>query len=268
MSPLPLHSMAADATFEHGGNAGLWFDKYFNAYPDDFRGNPDPTRQNEWLDWMTSRSLGDSLNLQATQRRMASLAKARHGDVRCFSTSWRMASGLGNPNPMGHGFLWHPTLGVPYLAGAGIKGMFRAWLECWADETYRLKIYEWMGTPERMGRVSFFDAIPVKPVLVVVDVLTPHYGDWLSGGARIDQVSLADQWRRIPADWHEPIPVKFLAVENATFQVGVAPVSKHDEVDIAEVLEQLGLAFELLGAGAKTAAGYGRLVLSSPGPAG
>jgi CRISPR-associated protein Cmr6 len=32
-----------------------------------------------------------------------------------------------------NGFLWHPTLGVPYLPGAAVKGLVRAYVEHWDD---------------------------------------------------------------------------------------------------------------------------------------
>jgi CRISPR-associated protein Cmr6 len=67
-----------------------------------------------------------------------------------------------------------------------------------------------------------------------------------------------------PADWHKPSPIKFLAVApGAEFLTGIAarqpyPVGHDPEDDIALVKTWLCEGLEWLGAGAKTAKGYGR----------
>ena len=70
-----------------------------------------------------------------------------------------------------------------------------------------------------------------------------------------------------PADWHNPEPVPFLVVKQGTdFNFMVAPRTtgntETDAVILAElprVMAELKNALEWLGAGAKTAVGYGRM---------
>ena len=87
----------------------------------------------------------------------------------------------------------------------------------------------------------FFDAVPTEVPQLELDVLTPHFPQWYSG-------------QNSPSDDQEPKPVLFLTV---------APKSKFlfalagPEADVNRAKEWLTLGLTELGAGAKTAAGYG-----------
>jgi hypothetical protein len=77
-----------------------------------------------------------------------------------------------------------------------------------------------------------------------VDVLTPHYGPYYNQETGND----------LPADWHNPTPVSFLAVRvGTTFRFH----SKASAEDLAELGKLLGPALDWLGIGAKKSAGYG-----------
>ena len=88
--------------------------------------------------------------------------------------------------------------------------------------------------------------------------MTPHMGKWYEQG---DDAQKNLNPAVIPADWHEPVPVPFLAVKNAQFIFSIAARNsdnKPDDVkELANVFEALNNALLWLGAGAKTAAGYG-----------
>jgi CRISPR-associated protein Cmr6 len=96
------------------------------------------------------------------------------------------------------------------------------------------------GTTEDKGKTLFFNAIP-EEVTLEEDVLTPHYPDYY-------QTDGTD-W---PTGWQNPNPVPFLTVgRDSVFHFAVA--GAHQE----RVAEWLRSALDFLGAGAKTAAGYG-----------
>lgn len=116
----------------------------------------------------------------------------------------------------------------------------------------------WFGTTEQAGRFLFFDALPVEPVLLAADVMTPHMDQWYEKGGKIAEPN-EEPHRRIPADWHSPVPVPFLVVKEAKLLFGVAPRRLEFTDELPQVFAALKQALDWLGAGAKTAAGYGRM---------
>jgi CRISPR-associated protein Cmr6 len=175
------------------------------------------------------------------------------------------------PHPVENGMAWHHTLGVPFLAGSSIKGLLRAWVEGgWNDELDSKQTVErrqnWFGmvkeddTEDKAGQLIFFDAIPIESVKLTSDIMTPHYGDWYAEG---DKISGLCEHKRIPADWHDPVPVPFLAVKKAKFLVTIVARDKNNDKEAQLALQELVKALQWLGAGAKTAAGYGHLVRNS-----
>jgi CRISPR-associated protein Cmr6 len=110
------------------------------------------------------------------------------------------------------------------------------------------------------GELIFFDAIPLRPVQLRTEIMTPHMGKWYEQGGDIEGGDILKHPECIPADWHDPNPIFFLVVERATFLFSVAlrnPAVKN--CDLAKVLLALEQSLQWLGAGAKTATGYGRM---------
>ena len=106
------------------------------------------------------------------------------------------------------------------------------------------------------GLLTFFDAVPKagQQNLLEVDVLNPHYPKFYSSRDR--------QW---PSDDQNPIPVYFLTVKADSafvfpFRLGSLPDGEtpesRDELT-KQVSKWLASALTTLGAGGKTAAGYG-----------
>jgi hypothetical protein len=96
------------------------------------------------------------------------------------------------------------------------------------------------------GSVIFLDALPVEPVALDADVMTPHYGPWYQKGDP-------------PGDWHSPTPIPFLTVApGQTFQFALLPRTPADKADCETTATLLKDALQTLGAGAKTAVGYGQ----------
>ncbi len=179
-------------------------------------------------------------------------------------TDARLIAGLGYKGPMEVGLTLHPLYGFPYIPASSIKGIARAYAQRVLKEDEGL-IREIFGSPDkdakradefRVGCVRFFDAIPIKMPVLDIDIMTPHFGKYYMDG-------------QTPGDWLSPVPVAFLAVaEEQAFHFSLAaradtdsskgaisPAQADEYADKARKWLKEGL--ESLGAGGKTAAGYG-----------
>jgi CRISPR type III-B/RAMP module RAMP protein Cmr6 len=106
--------------------------------------------------------------------------------------------------------------------------------------------------PAGMGSVRFLDALPDRaPVSVAADVMTPHVKPYY------DDVAKGAPHPSPPAEYHNPVPVTFLTVSGAY----TIDLYGRSEADLDLAAEWLAKAGDELGAGAKTAAGYGYLAI-------
>ncbi|MBF0220419.1 MAG: type III-B CRISPR module RAMP protein Cmr6 [Gammaproteobacteria bacterium] len=256
----PLYQNIGQPHKQGDSHAGLWYDRFFNRYSGEWKVEDDSKKK--WINEVTAQTVGDRERLKRYSEQTLKRVTVLHGRCDSFKSDWRWATGLGNAHPVENGMSWHPTLGVPFLAGSSVKGLVRAWVEV-GDETLddkersrRLKA--WFGTvdkedvAEHAGGFIFFDALPMIPVTLVCDVMTPHMGKWYEKGGSDplnDEVT--------PADWHEPIPVPFLVAQKSELQFAIAPRTVELKAEISTLFEALEQALLWLGAGAKTAAGYG-----------
>lgn len=255
---LPLYVCQEPPSLGTEGNRGLWYGRFFNHYTDAWT-IPD-NGKSQWVS-DNAKSTGNKEALQAHALRHLALVEALSGRCALFKTDWYFATGLGLPHPVENGLAWHHTLGVPYLAGSGVKGLIKAWVEIW-DESLNQeqrddRLKNWFGTQEQAGRFLFFDAIPIAPVQLAADVMTPHMDKWYEQGAQINDYRREPE--KVPADWHDPVPVPFLVVQQARFLFGIAPRRPAFAGELNQVLEALKNTLTWLGAGAKTAVGYGRM---------
>ncbi|QFU02558.1 RAMP superfamily protein [Halomonas sp. THAF5a] len=268
MTGLPLyaeHRAPASFPARGQGHPGLWFERFFAQYARDFSlGNE---AKSDFLKTLCAPGpgalrVGDPDALKAHWMRQAALMAHRGGRQCAFSSRWHFATGLGLPHPVENGLLFHPTLGVPYLPGSSVKGLVRAWIEQHLAEP-EAALKRIFGSRSKdpaasdefvAGEVLFFDALPVEPVSLVIDTMTPHMGQWYEQGA--EQPGIRET---LPADWHDPVPVPFLAVKQTSLAFPFAPRVRRDDTPalLALVEEMLERALWHAGAGAKTAAGYG-----------
>ncbi|HAA34629.1 MAG TPA: type III-B CRISPR module RAMP protein Cmr6 [Firmicutes bacterium] len=262
---LPLyHNHNAPRRFKRSFNTGLWYDKFFQGWARDWtigdRGKRD------WINQVTGIPVGERAFLKEAVLRLVMLAKDLGGECRCFATSWRFVTGLGRSHPVENGFAWHHTLGTPYLPGSSVKGMVRSWAENWVevspDDVNRLfgpREANANNVEKHIGSVLFFDALPISPVQLEEEVMTPHYQEYYQQ----EQPQLA------PGDWYDPVPIPFLAVApQQTFLFALAPrrrTAEQDREDFLLAFEWLTDALTAIGAGAKTTAGYGRFVREKSG---
>lgn len=234
-------------------NTGLWYDKFCSAWKNN--GGNWEIEKNNWIKTVVGEELGNAQLIKDIFERLTRLVLQRNGKVRFFRTDSRFVTGIGREHPVENGFTWHPLLGLPFLPGSSVKGMVRAWAENWlsADKELVSRIFGPEGEGSKAaGTVVFFDALPDESVRLEADVMTPQYSGYYKkdGGP--------------PADWYSPVPIPFLTVaEGQTFVFAMAPRRTghiDDTEDMKKACEWLEQLLPNIGAGAKTAVGYGRFV--------
>ena len=260
---LPLYQgLLAPSKPDPSSHMGLWFERFFSAYPADFDG-VDESSRGEWLKTCTRDNYGEQYRSRLLEKAVRTLDMARSfaGDARIFHCAGRFVTGTGNAHPLENGFTWHPTLGMPYLPGSSVKGLVRAVIETALDDSddERKRLLKlWFGTEakgdvaEQAGAVIFLDALPVAPCDLKAEVLTPHMGKWYEKGGR-DPLK-ADT---MPGDWHSPVPVTWLIASNLQLQFTILPRPGAEPIDLNDVWAALEYGLAKIGAGAKTAIGFG-----------
>lgn len=231
----PLYGRASAARNE--GHSGLYYDKFFDKWSENWslKSKGDRSPKQEWIAHIAKNKVGEVGLLSEYRRRVVQLVTARGGQVWVYKTEERLVTGTGRSHPVENGFVWHPTLGVPYLPGSSIKGLI--------GQEDREGV---LGSRRRVGRVICLDAIPTCPVKLEADVMTPHYSPWSPESP--------------PGDWRSPTPIPFLTVAPGTeFLLAGFPRTKHDSDAVAMLGTWLNETLRDMGAGAKTAVGYGRM---------
>ena len=219
------------------GHAGLWYDKFC-------WGLSGGSSKLAWINTVTDSPVGSAEHLAEHSSRIVQLVESRSGRWAALTTESRFVTGLGRSHPVENGFAWHPTLGVPFLPGSSVKGMARAWAKM--EGTPRAQIERIFGEQDHGGGVTFLDAVPVQPVRLEADLMTPHYAGWTEDDP--------------PGDWRSPTPVPFLTTATgATFLFAVLPGRGDDADDLDAAWGLVADALAWAGAGTKTAVGYGRL---------
>ena len=286
--PVPLnlaeHLRSTPADY-YQGNPSLFFDRAFAGYTpewDGFQKEDSETKtkegKKEFLDHFVQMYAQNpacqTKTLDKLTRRRQSTFQSLNIKPLYWKNETRLVLGLGLPHPTETGFLFDRLTGLPYLPGSSLKGLARAAAvavqrgelevplerkEYWEKNFDRLFGPSDTATASRKGELLFHDSFPTTPPSLVVDILNPHY------------TSHFDDLTKPPADWHNPIPVYFLAIEpGCTFQLFVGFRSLKEGYRLSDTVETrqqinalLGLAFDYLGAGAKTSSGYGFLQRSS-----
>ncbi|MBC6412343.1 MAG: type III-B CRISPR module RAMP protein Cmr6, partial [Hyphomonadaceae bacterium] len=152
------------------------------------------------------------------------------------------------------GLAFHPIYGFAFLPGSGLKGMTRAWAETvWKpdasdQQAAEARIEAAFGIQNAAGRIIFHDAWPVQWPQLEPDIVNCHHRDYYQQG-------------KPPGDWENPVPVYFLTVAAGTqFEFTVSDRLQTADGLLEQVVDWMRLALEHAGIGAKTAAGYGRIV--------
>jgi CRISPR-associated protein Cmr6 len=275
---LPARTLQDRPRISISANLGLVFDKYSGEFECDgerLKFNKKVARDCIKEAAPFSYPIDDDAKkrLKAMREAMSAVALRAGGRASDYVTEGPFVTGLGMETPLENGMTLHPTLGVPYLPGSGVKGMVRNWAELWADpapagEDIAARVFGprldpgGEGADARAGSIVFFDALPHEDVRVEEDVMTPHYQDYYQD---YYQSGVA------PGDWINPNPIPFFVVPaNVRFTFPLAPrrrpaprgdpARRHADglEDLKLVCGWLEEALVFLGAGAKTKSGYGR----------
>ena len=235
-------------------NLGLVFDKFFDGWNGAFDEYASKEAKSLWVKRIAGARPAPLL-ADAIKRQQALVTKLGGAVWYAVAVS-RFVTGTGIANPLENGFAFHHTLGVPYLTASGLKGGARNYWTEWHDPkpNDRDEIDRLLGSAKGgVGSIILFDMLPIAPVALVPEVMTPHYADWYQNG-------------EAPGDWMSPTPIPFIAVEaGAVFQIAAAPrvfgdpnwtATNRDR--LKEILEN---ALDITGLGAKTSVGYGRFPL-------
>lgn len=279
----PLYTTSAQAAHAWGQNVhldapnvGLWWTRFYEGFTPDWQVE---TRSKKDFIERTAKwasQSGHARHAADLALRQKQLCESLGGATLLLETTGPMVTGSGISHPVENGFTFHPTLGLPYLPASGVKGLLRAWVEEWmtheSPEQRDALVREWFGhsgngqdDKASAGSLVFFDALPAGAVSMGCDVMTPHMGKWYEKGDAIGN----DNFGQVaPSDWHSPVPVPFLVVRKGVkFQWAIAPrqsgepsTAARRQEAVKRALQELKNALEWVGAGAKTAVGYGRLV--------
>ena len=189
--------------------------------------------------------------LQALHERRAALWGALGARVVTVILGTPLVSGMGMLQALEVVFVWDRNLGIPYLPGTSLKGAARAWAEQGWGDLDESTVHRIFGTGagegkgDSAGTVIFHALYPVAPPRLRLDVLNPHFGEYYREG-------------KLPTDSLTPNPVFFLTVaagEAFRTALQLRPGAPVEDVGHAEAC--LRGALTTLGAGAKTAVGYG-----------
>ncbi len=275
---------------EQGAHAGLLLSRFLQIAVPKKGDNSDSGTENnkhpgERLELYglakTAAEKANSVYEHAYERRLRHLRQIRPYAEGSFSVQGRLIVGLGGENVLETGITLHHTYGVPIIPGSALKGLASHYCDqVWGEANPEFKIagvkdeddngkestrqgkYHRVlfGANDDSGHIIFHDAwitpdsLQEKKQGLVLDVMTPHHGDYYA--------EKKDEKGKLfaPTDFDDPNPVTFLSV------TGVVHVALSCDED-GEQGEQwiklaLGLVTEALehwGVGGKTNAGYGRL---------
>jgi CRISPR-associated protein Cmr6 len=213
-----------------------------------------PGARLEWLDEfvrLAGETTERATRLREVHARLDTLAQG--GLRRELRTAWRFVSGLGNPSATQTGMSFDFACGVPCLPASSVKGLARAGAgleeaagDLVADVLGRRPQSDDVGAA---GPVVFLDALPLRWPKLDIDIITRHH----------DPEALPTQ--AVPLDTDQPNPVHFLTVAAGQLFVFRLLRGRDAAPDALEVAWRwLASALEVLGAGGKTAVGYGQMV--------
>ncbi len=281
---IPMYSEIKDLIrndYNHG-NFGLWFYKFVEVDEN----NKFKVPQNAVDTYKTkysslSNNIVNLLNKKHEYQEQFCSSFGKCFKVLVFEATAKtpFVTGIGETHPSEIGMTFDHNMGVPYIPSSSIKGVVRfAHTISLIDEAIEKnsvkndefddeedwtripKIFGKGGDDGNIGRVIFLDAYPVEIPKLKPDIMNPHYEPYYSkkGENRNNQ---NNEKPAIPADYHNPVPIKFLTVDKGAKFILRIMINKNF-LDLEGVIRKAIIkAFEQEGVGAKTSVGYGRFVL-------
>jgi CRISPR type III-B/RAMP module RAMP protein Cmr6 len=176
-----------------------------------------------------------------------------------------MVVGVGWNHPSENGFLFQWPHGISVIPGSSIKGVLRRCAEdLYADD--RELVNSLFGeqvseTEGRVGQLRFWDGFPysqdgngsVQDAKLQVEIITPHFSEWLKG----------DPHKVGPVETEDPIPIPFLALKpgnyvdvRISYRLGLR--RRQDGEELRKCVEELlNDLTRWRGFGARTSGGFG-----------
>lgn len=264
---------------------GHRFGLYFSCWQSDWTMEPDPKKSEEKdkkgklaaLKRVASLDQYSEAQLKELRQRQQAVAAALGEPVFTLpATSISpFMTGTGMEHPLENGFAFLNPYGLPYLPGSGVKGVLRRAAELLVEGAFgeaqgwdQSAIDDLFGketesrdneTARNRGALRFWDVFP-QPAnnRLCVEIMTPHYGDYYQGNTNTT-----------PHDSGQPNPILFLAIPPGScfeffVQCESALLPKPLQQEWRNLLEiAFRHAFDWLGFGAKTAAGYGQFPITA-----
>lgn len=236
-------------------HAGLWLDKYLGDQ------SRDETESRRNLIEEVS-VLPISTAYQAYFKRWEERLTEYGAKQRKAQVKGRMIVGLGSESIVETSICLHRTYGVPYIPGSALKGLAANYAQLYLDADWQKdgKYYKVVfGDTDDSGYITFFDALyipgsgyPKSEQALYPDVITVHHQEYYQSGTKA------------PKDSDKPNPVPFLSATGTYLIALAAPDLEQADIWISITFQVLENALKILGIGAKTSSGYGRMELEPP----
>ena len=167
-----------------------------------------------------------------------------------------LITGIGQTHPTEVGIALDYNLGIPYIPASTIKGLLRFttivdYLQNKAqnddkfEDTTIPEIKYYFGGQDNSGSIIILDAYPAFVPELEIDIMNPHYSKYYQGD-------------KPPADYLEPIPIKFLVVKKDTEFIFRILVYKNNRgTELKNIKDILTKTLTEEGIGAKKSLGYG-----------
>lgn len=248
-SPRPANAITIEVA--KGVHAGLWLNKYLASLA-----REDPATRAQLVDDVASIPV-PPIHKTFYERWQSHLKTEYHARSREFAVKGRMAVGLGNEGVLETSVTLHHTYGVPYIPGSALKGLAASYARLMAGDGWQQGSPAYtavFGDTENAGFVTFFDALYIpgssaSDCPLRADIITVHHPTYYKDASAP------------PADWDSPNPIPFLSATGSYLVALAAP--DLDDIWIEKVFELLEEALLVMGIGAKTSSGYGRMKMAS-----
>ncbi len=245
------HSLRTVA-FDTQTNAGLWLDKFL---ADQSKTNKDARRTHiAEVARILVPAAYDTFYRHWQQVLAAPQPNGYSCATRDAEVTGRMVVGLGTESVLETAIALQRTYGVPYVPGSALKGLAAAYTrnyldpEQWGEQTANYTTL--FGNTTTAGYVHFYDALFVPGTgkgehggPLVPDVITVHHADYYQGKAA-------------PAEWDSPNPIPMLTATGTYLLALAGPPAW-----VSHTFDLLKEALVVMGIGAKTSSGYGRMKL-------
>lgn len=240
---------------EKHANAGLWLDKYINE-----QAREDTESRRKFVGQVSTLPIPEAY--ETFYHRWKKMLTDCGALTRRARVKGRMVVGLGTESVLETSVTLHRTYGVPYIPGSALKGLAASYArQKLSDEWYKdgeaYKVV--FGDTEDAGYITFFDALYIpgtghKGQMLYPDVITVHHPEYYQGATGI----------QAPADWNSPTPIPFLSATGTYLIALAAPELQNAGEWNNATFDILEGALKMLGIGAKTSSGYGRMELELP----